>query len=448
VISDSARVLWGRRFVTGITAVLALAAALPPAAAQPPYEQDPINYNTANADDPVARLQRRLERGEAKLQNEPQHGYLKALLRELDVPASSQTLVFSKTSFQRDRISPTTPRALYYDDNTYIGWVPGGDLIELASVDPQLGTVFYTLDQRKHTTETTVPAQPRFVRQTHACLQCHGSSMTRDVPGLLVRSIYPDVVGQPVFSAGTSLTTQERPIRERWGGWYVTGGHGRQRHMGNMVVKDEADPEGSLDTDAGANVLDLSSRFDTSPYLSGHSDIVALMVLEHQAQMHNLLTRANHQTRIALRDAAVMNESLGRPADHLSESTQTRIADAGEPVVRYMLFMDEAAIGNIEGSSTFRQEFEARGPKDSQGRSLRELDLKRRLFKHPCSYLIYSGQFDALPQQVKDYVYRRLFDILTGVNADDAFSHLSGGTRQEILEILRETKPGLPDYWK
>ena len=407
------------------------------ARAQGSYEQEPINYHTAPAKDPVALLQGRIARGEASLGGDGQTGYLPALLRELKISTSSQTLVFSKTSFQRDRISPATPRALYFDDQTYVGWVKGGDVIELASVDPDLGTVFYTLDQR---------APAKLVRQSHSCLQCHGSSMTRDVPGLLVRSIYAD--GQPILSAGTFLTTQESPIRQRWGGWYVTGKHGRQRHMGNVVVKNEADPEGSLDTEAGANVLELASRFDTSGYLSGHSDIVALMVLEHQAQMHNLLTRANHQTRIALRDAAAMNASLGRPADHLSDGTRERIKDAGEPVVKYMLFAEEAAIGKIEGSSTFQDDFEARGAKDMVGRSLRELDLKRRLFKYPCSYLIYSEQFDALPPLVKDYVYRRLFDILTGADDSGTFSHLSRSTRQDILEILRGTKQGLPEYWK
>ena len=429
-----------RRRLTAVLTVSILAAVLPREAdGQAPYEQDPINYNTAPASDPVARLQQRLQGGEAKLQQDGPQGFLKALLRELDVPVSSQTLVFSKTSFQRDRISPSTPRALYFDNNTYVGWVKGGDVIELASVDPNLGTVFYTLDQR-------TPA--RLVRQSQNCLQCHGSSMTRDVPGLVVRSIFPDSQGQPILSAGTFLTTQESPIRQRWGGWYVTGKHGRQRHMGNVVVKNEADPEGSLDTESGANVLDLSSKFDTSGYLSGHSDIVALMVLEHQAQMHNLLTRANHQTRIALRDAAAMNASLGQPTDHLSDGTRERIKDAGEPVVRYMLFADEAAIGSIEGSSSFQDEFEARGPKDMVGRSLRELDLKRRLFKYPCSYLIYSEQFDALPAPVNEYVYRRLFDILTGAEDSGTFSHLSRSTRRDILEILRGTKQGLPEYWK
>ena len=437
---------------------LALVAPASPARGQGSYEQDPINYLSAPADDPVARLQKRLSAGEARLIHNGANGYLSSLLKELKIPVSSQTLVFTKTSFQRDRISPATPRALYFDDDTYVGWVPGGDVLELASTDPQLGTVFYTLDQRRGTIDkqAAADAPPRFVRQTHSCLQCHGSSMTRDVPGLLLRSVYPAESGEPVLSAGTFLTTHESPLSRRWGGWYVTGSHGRQRHMGNVIVKDaeanseadSADPAALLDVEAGANVGDLNGRFNLSAYLSGHSDIVALMVLDHQAQMHNLLTRANYQARLALRDEEAMDAALGRPSDHHSETTLGRIKDAGEPLVRYMLFCDEAALGRIEGSSDFEREFEARGPRDSQGRSLRDMDLKRRLFKYPLSYLIYSEQFDALPAPVKEYVYRRLLEVLTKRDASADFSHISENTGQAILEILRETKPGLPDAWK
>jgi hypothetical protein len=342
-------------------------------------------------------------------------------------------------------------------------------VVEIASTDPDLGTVFYTLDQKSGSVSKTEPektseesAPPRIVRQTHTCLQCHGSTMTRDVPGLLIRSVYPDADGQPVLSAGTFLITQQSPFAERWGGWYVTGRHGLQRHMGNVTLGDGAvregqgggagaPPETLLDVEAGANVVDLSKKFDTSAYLAGTSDMVALMVFTHQAQTHNLMTRANYQTRVALRDEEAMNEALGRgagaPPVH-SESTLNRIKDAGEPLVRQMLFCDEAALGKVEGAGEFDRDFEARGPRDGNGRSLRELDLKRRLFRYPCSYLIYSAQFDALPGPVKEYVYRRLWDVLSGDDASADFSHLTDRTRRAIVEILLDTKPGLPAYWK
>ena len=461
-----------------LSALICCAFLATPARADEIYEREPINYFGAAARDPVARLQQALERGEAKLERNEANGYLSSLLEQLKIPASSQTLVFTKTSFQRDRITPANPRALYFDDDTYVGWVPGGDVLELASTDPELGTVFYTLDQRKP--EARIEAggpkeqSPQLVRQNASCLQCHGSSMTRDVPGLLLRSVYSDASGQPVLSAGTFLTTQESPFAQRWGGWYVTGSHGRQRHMGNVFVggagasgvansglagsggggsdgRASSDSPDLIDADAGANVTDLSGKFDVSAYPRPGSDVVALMVLAHQAQMHNLLTRANYQTRLALRDEAAMNESLGRSGGGHSQTTLSRVKDAGEPLVRYMLFCDEAPLGKVEGSGEFDRDFEARGPRDRQGRSLRELDLKRRMFKYPLSYLIYSEQFDALPGPVKDYVYRRLWDVLNGRGdggGDGAdFSHLSGATGAAIIEILRDTKKGLPAYW-
>jgi hypothetical protein len=421
------------------------------ALAQAAYEQDPINYLSAPVDDPVARLQKRIDAGEVKLERDPRHGYLGSLLKALDIPASSQTLVFSKTSFQRDRISPGSPRALYFNDGTYVGWVQGGEVIEVATTDPNLGTIFYTLDQhggKLHKQEAEVAA-PRFVRQSASCLQCHGSTMTRDVPGLLVRSVFPDKDGQPVLSAGTFLTTQESPMSQRWGGWYVTGVLDKQRHMGNVTLKDPdaANPAALLDA-AAAATDDLSGRFDTSAYLTGHSDVVALLVLQHQAQVHNLLTRANYLTRVALRDETAMNGVLGRPDTGHSETTLSRIKDAAEPLVRAMLFCDEAPLGRVEGSSNFADEFEARGPRDRGGRSLRDLDLNRRVFQYPVSYLVYSEQFDALPEPAKDYVYRRLWDVLTGADDGPQFSHLTANRRRSALQILLETKKGLPSYWK
>src|SRR5436190_7713983 len=232
--------LLGRAF---LFLVLVMVVADSQALAQATYEQDPINYLSAPVDDPVARLQKRMQSGEVKLERDTKHGYLESLLKALNIPVSSQTLVFSKTSFQRDRISPTMPRALYFNDDTYIGWVQGGEVIELATTDPHLGTVFYTLDQHggkiHQQGEGAEPAAPRFVRQSASCLQCHGSTMTRDIPGLLVRSVFPDRDGQPVLSAGTFLTTQESPMSQRWGGWYVTGVLDGQRHMGNVTLKDQ-----------------------------------------------------------------------------------------------------------------------------------------------------------------------------------------------------------------
>ena len=398
------------------------------------YEEAPIKYSTSPVDDPVARLQANIDMGRATLRFEPEHGYLESVLSALGIPVSSQTLVFSKTSFQRRLINPRTPRALYFSDDVYIGYVQQGEVLEVASIDKTQGTVFYVLPQNER-------AKPRFLRQTQECLQCHDStSFTGGIPGLMLRSLYAGLDGQPILTAGTFVTTQQSPIFERWGGWYVTGTHGRQRHLGNLILSD-ADGAEKPNLSAGANLASLKGRVDVSPYLSPHSDIVALMVLEHQVQMHNLLTRANYQTRIAMAYEQEMNRALERPGDYRSEGMQSRIKSVCEPVVKYMLFSGEVVLTDpISGTSAFAEDFSRQGPGDGKGRNLRQLDLKSRLFKYPCSYLIYSEQFDALPDPAREYIYARLVEILSGRDQSPAFQHLSQEDRRDILQILRETK--------
>jgi hypothetical protein len=406
-----------------------------------PVEQEPISYLSTPARDCVARLQERLRNREVVLKHDERHGFLESVLELLEISPSSQTLVFSKTSFQHTRISPRTPRALYFSDDVYVGWVQGGEVLEVASVDPQLGTVFYLLDQ-------SPTKSPVFQRETHTCLQCHSSSKTKDVPGVFVRSIYPNRVGTPVFSAGAFVTDQESPLKDRWGGWYVTGSHGNQRHMGNARLALSENPE-HLDRDAGANLEQLKTLFDRSPYLTEHSDIVALMVLEHQTQMQNLITRANFEARIALYQEAGINKALGRPSGSVSSSTDHRINSYADKLVNYMLFCNEATLSSrIRGDTDFAEHFAALGPRDKRGRSLRELDLTRRLFRFPCSYMIGSDAFDALPKPVKDRVYVRLREILTGHDKSTDYAHLSANDRRAILEILLDTKSDLPNDWR
>ena len=411
------------------------------ARAEIPFEREPISYLTAPVHDPVALLEARLQAGKVRLRTDGRQGYLHSVLEQLNVPISSQVLVFSKTSFQRTRIAPESPRAIYFNDDVYVGFVQGSDMLEFSGVDPDLGATFYLLEQTK------TPA-PTFLRQTHDCLQCHASGKTLDVPGHMVRSVYPEESGQPAFNAGTFSTSHESPLQERWGGWYVTGTHGKQTHMGNVLVTDREHPE-KLDTRAGANLSDLSGKFDTSAYLSPSSDIVALMILEHQVKMHNLITLANYQARIAIHYSREINKALGEPEGTISESTARRFQGPAEDLVKYMLFVDEAELNDpIRGTTSFAREFSARGPRDRQGRSLRDLDLKTRLLRYPCSYLIYSKAFDALPAPVKDHVYRRLHDVLSGHDQSPAFARRTAAERTAILEILRATKPGLPEYWK
>jgi hypothetical protein len=431
----------GRRTIYRFTLTLFAAALLTPFAGASDIDRDPINYATAPADNAVSRLQERLAGGKAKLTFEEGRGYVKSVLAELKVPESSQVLVFSKTSLQRDRIAPKTPRALYFNDDVYVGFCLRGDVMEFAAADPSLGTVFYTLDQE--------PAErPKFTRHTDNCLICHGSPVSRGLPGLVVRSLSTDTDGMPILSAGSFRTDHSSPFKERWGGWYVTGTHGGQAHLGNWTLRKKQEADEGF-SPAGQNVTDLRDRFTTSFYLSPHSDIVALMTLEHQTGMHNHITRATLDTRAALHYEQELNKSLGEPPTHRFDSTASRIKSAGDGLLRYLLFSEEARLtGKVEGTSSFARDFAARGPFDRKGRSLREFNLETRLFKYRCSYLIYSEVFAKMPGEIKDYVYRRLYDGLTGKLSGKEFAHLRPEERTAILEILRDTKKDLPDYWK
>ena len=426
------------RFLLVLT--LALAAGLPLVRGQE-YDQAPIRYSQTQPSNRVSKLLTELESGTKSLEYEQDRGYLRSLLAALEVPVSSQMLVFSKTSLQRDRITPRTPRALYFSDDVYVGFCQNGEVLEVSAVDPQLGAVFYTLNQE--------PAQPPALRrQLDNCLICHGSSQTKDIPGHVVRSVLTDAGGLPILSAGTYRIDHTSPLEKRWGGWYVTGTHGEQKHLGNLIIRGRTEPE-VIDNSAGHNNLSLEGRFDTSHYLSPHSDIVALMVLEHQTGAHNYLTRASFLTRQAMHYQQALNREMGAPADQVWDSTKSRIKSACEPLVEYLLFSDEAPLtAKVEGTSAFAAEFAERGPRDKQGRSLRDLDLERRLFKYPCSYLVYSPSFAALPTEARDYVFRRMWEVLTGKDTSEKFAHLSPADREAVLAILRGTLPDLPEYWR
>lgn len=407
---------------------------------QDEIERDPINYTAATPRNAVARLREDLATGAKKLEYGQEHGYLRSLLRALDIPESSQVLVFSKTSMQRDRIAPKTPRAIYFNDEVMVGFCLRGGVIEVSAVDDAIGTAFYTLDQERE-------EGPALERQTESCLLCHSSSANQGIPGHLVRSLFVDRRGDPIFASGSYRTDHASPLSERWGGWYVTGTSGGQKHMGNMISRASKAPD-DYDNADGVDVVDLKDRFTTSFYPTPHSDIVALMVLEHQVGMLNRLARAGMETRMALHYEREINKALGRPAGEQSESARSRIRSACDAAVGYMLLRDEVKLtGRIEGTSSFAADFAARGPRDAKGRSLRDLDLETRLFRHPCSYLIHSRAFDSLPAEAKGHIYRRLWEILNDRDTAKSPIRLAPEDRAAILEILRATKRDLPDYW-
>lgn len=393
-----------------------------------PVDHPAIQYYKAPLEDRVSRLAQEVASGKRKLEPAGDGvGYLPSLLKALEVNPDSQSLVFSKTSFQATRISPHNPRAIYFSDDVTVGYVRGSNLLEVADLDPKQGVIFYSFDQEGN--------PPRFDRRD-VCLQCHESKGTLGIPGLLIASSYTDADGMPAFRGAQNVTDDRTPFENRYGGWYVTGTHGDMRHLGNAVGHDPAHPE-LLDMRGAMNLTSLARKFDPASYLSAASDLVALMTLEHQTRMTDLIIRVGWEGRMLEHDG---------PSD---AATRARFDSDLESLVAYMLFADEAPLyDDVAGVSTFTKSFPERGPRDRQGRSLRDFDLHKRLFKYPLSYMIYSEAFDGMPRQVRERVYRRVYDVLAGRDQSPKFARLSADDRRAVLEIVRDTKPGLPDYWR
>ena len=424
-----------RLYLLGILLLLGVVPVVTTSSAQSDsdYDHGFIAYSKTAPTDPIARLQRRIDSGEITLKSDSRLGYLPAILRELNVPTSSQSLVFSKTSFQFTQIAPSRPRALYFNDDVYVGHVQGSKLLEFASVDPKLGAIFYTLDEEEK-------GPPRFQREVYFCLICHDSSaVTGGVPGFMALSVLPNKEGNAIRSAPANPMSDQTPFSERFGGWYVTGTHGTQRHRGNTVFPNGVPMLERVDWSEGANKTDLADRIDTAEYLTPDSDIVALMALTHQTRIHNLMTRANYETQRAIIDEERVTNgtSLGQS---YSGVTAERIRAAVEPLVRGMFFVREAPLtDSVTGNTGFAEQFVKSGVRDRKGRSLRDLDLTRRFLRYPLSYLIYSPAFDALPVPAKDYFYERVKKILSGADVEN-FPHLSADDRKAIFEILSDTK--------
>jgi hypothetical protein len=402
----------------------------------PDIDDPAIGYSTRPVTDPVSQLNLAIQQGKVHLEFDDKQGYLRSVLEALDVPVQSQLVVFSKTSFQMYRISPSNPRSLYFNDSLAVGWVRGGPIVELAAEDPRQGVIFYTLDQKP-------AAQPQFVRHDDTCLSCHESTAAVGVPGMLVRSVFPSPTGMALEELGGYITDDRSPFEKRWGGWYVTGMTGSMRHMGNAIVTDAAKPE-SMSGNQTLNLESLYGKFDTSAYLSPYSDIVALMVFEHEMHTMNLFTRAGWEVRYSMYEDLTTDS----PEERLG-TTEAVLREAANTVADDMLFVGEKPLPDaIRGTSGFEEIFSAEGPRDSEGRSLRQFDLSRRLMQYPCSFMIYSPAFDSLPEDLKQAIYARMWVILSGHDRSAKYVNFSLADRQAVVEILRQTKKDLPEYFR
>jgi hypothetical protein len=406
-------------------------------------EYPTMHYATAPRMDPIAKLEARLESGAVKLELGPR-GYLDSLLAALDIDASSQTLVFSQTSLQSRRINSRTPRAIYFNDDVYVAWVQNGPL-EIASLDPNLGPVFYTLDNGPAPGEKAPKRPPPFARQIGRCLSCHDSYSLSGggVPRFIVGSGYTGPAGNLVSHEGWILVDDSTPLGDRWGGWYVTGKSGDQKHLGNVLIRNQQDFD-RLDELRRGNLDTLEGLFDTKPYLTDKSDIVALMILEHQTNAQNAITRANYDVRTAIdreRGADHAKDGYEVGSEQLSEETRKAIDDAVEPLVRTLLFADETKLtAPVSGDPRFIEQFMSRAIQDPSGRSLRDLDRRSRMFRYPLSYVVYSPAFDVLPRAAREAVYRRIAALLRGSQNDALVARLRPDERAAIVEILAATK--------
>ena len=376
-----------------------------------------------SAEGAAADLSRQSAKGAAAdrtLQRDERTGHLMSVLDALGVPVESQLLVFSKTGVQRAYTSPHNPRALFYNESVVVGYVPGAPLIEIASLDPQQAVIFYTVDQ--------AAAAPTFVRG-RSCLSCHVSSSTLDVPGLITRSNVVADDGTPLPRLGSNDVNHQTPHPDRWGGWYVTSEgapppYSQRAHGGNITFSPRGDTSNQVFTDW------LTSSPEMRGYPSANSDIVSLLVFDHQARAINLMSRLNWEARVAA------SEGHDAAADNVRRLA-IELAD-------YLLFAGEApAPVPLTPRPGFAARLERATPKDRQGRSFGQLLLTTRLFRYPCSYMVYSEAFDGLPAAVKTAIYSRMIDTLS---SDTAGSRLrvSADDRRAILEILRDTKADFP----
>jgi hypothetical protein len=402
------------RWIAGAAAVWALALVTVTGQARPAYpwtlDQHPaIDYRGTPTTDPVSALQRDLSAGTATLAFESRHGFLRALLARLEVPVESQILLFSKTGIQHPFTDPEHPRALYFNDRVIVGYIPAAPFIETASHDATQGVIFQTVAQDN-------AGPPQLVRPDR-CLVCHLSANSAQVPGILVRSMFTDTTGRTRPQLGSAVVDHSTPLDKRWGGWYVTGTHGAARHLGNSMVTDSIGPEGAVnETTLNRTVLD--ARVDASAYPVTTSDIVALMVFDHQGRAMNLLTRLGWEARTATAESR-LDVSSGELRELVRETAE------------YLLFVDEVPLtAPVQGVSGFAAAFASTGPRDQRGRSLRELDLTTSLFRYRCSYMIYSPAFDALPATVRSAVYARMETVLS-----------RRGDRA-VMEILDDTRKG------
>ncbi len=386
-------------------------------------ELPPHDYFNRSPRDRFTLLKAALESGELQLDRTGEKEFLRSLLERLEIPVSSQLLVFSTTSLQLRFITPENPRALYFNEDTYVGYIPGGRL-EIVSVDPDLGGIFYIFDVPRGTT-------PVRVERSDRCMNCHARGDTGFIPGLVVKSVVPGTTGGSLDSFRRGITGHGVPLTERYGGWHVTGLDGFTNHWGNLL--------GELrDRQLRRVPNPPGSRFRFDRYLAGTSDVLAHLLHEHQAGFVNRAIEATYRTRTHLHN----------DGGKLTAAHEAELDDQARLLTRYLLFADEVPLpaGGVNGDDAFRADF-LRNRRTVNGESLKDLELKTRLFRNRCSYMIYSTAFAGLPAVMKSKVFAELKRALDESSPAPEFAYLPPAEKRTLRSILKGSLTELPPVW-
>ena len=386
-------------------------------AAEPVGFKNPLHgYDTQAPRDRFSRVKPDLEAGHLRLDTSGELPFLRSLLHTLEVPVSSQTLVTSATSLQKRLVSPRRPRALYFNDDTYVGFVPGGQ-IEVISIDPDLGSIFYLFDRLR-------PGQMPRVARSDQCMTCHAPRHMAEAPGLVIESVVPGMSGGGERAFRREQSGHSIPFELRFGGWIVTGAPGFPRPHGNVLIERSAQGERERTMAPG-------ELFDLARYPLPTSDILPLLLLEHQVGFANRAIQATYRARMLLH---ANQDNAEAPLPELDTLAQG--------LVRYLLFADEVPLppGAVDGDPAFKAEFLAVRRVASNGSSLRDLDLRTRLLRYRCSYMIVSPEFTGMPGPLRARVEHELERALnTEVPAPD-FAYLPSEEKAAIRTLLRETR--------
>jgi hypothetical protein len=389
------------------------------------FKAAPHSYLEAQPKDRFAELQEKVQKGEVKLDTTNDKAFLTSLLEALNIPISSQIMVFSASSLQSEIINPRNPRSLYFNEDTYIGWVPNG-LVEIIAADPEMGPIFYVYDRLR-------PGGPvPGVQRSTKCMNCHAGNATRRLPGLIAESLL-------VSQAGSSLETYRRdvqghqiPLEDRFGGWHLTGDHNLSSHKANVMglarngkIEKTAVPPGQF-SDLGLHLLPTS-------------DILPHLIHEHQIGFENRLVYAIYTVR------QLKHENRGM----LGGAAKAEIEERAQELARYIMFADEAKFPSrgITGDPAYAQDFLRDRKVTKAGLSLKDFDMKTRMFKHRCSFMLYTDTWKQAPKELKERIYYHMALYLRE-QPDSQHAHLSPPERMAIRGILKETMTDLPAWWR